>query len=82
MDIFSSLCMPAQLFLVGQSLLSGFKIIFSEKTVLERLKIFVFIFILIIGWTSLVNYACDASDNNYIAWFLVILPASLKLIRR
>ena len=81
MDIFSSLCMPAQLFLVGQSLLSGFKIIFSEKTMLERLKIFVFIFILIIGWTSIINYACDASDNNYIAWFLVILPVSLKFMK-
>ena len=82
MDFLSTLCDPAQLFLflatIDLVLISIFPK--NERPLIVRLKIFILAIILIIGWTTIVNYSCD-STTNYVAWILVLIPALYMLFR-
>ena len=82
MDLLSTLCDPAQLFAflatIDLVLISVFPK--KERPLIVRLKIFILAIILIIGWTTIVNYSCD-STTNYVAWILVLIPAFYMLFR-
>ncbi len=77
-----SLCSPAQTF----ALLAAIDLVLislfpkMERPLVTRLKIFILAIILIIGWTTVVNYSCGFADD-YVAWGLVLLPASYMLFR-
>jgi len=44
-----------------------------------RLQMLFLAILLIVGWTSVVNYSCDSADNQ-LAWFLVLIPAILGML--
>lgn len=44
-----------------------------------RLKMLFLAILLIVGWTTIVNYSCDSSDNN-LAWVLVIIPTIMGML--
>ena len=84
MDLFSSLCAPSQVFISVETIYVAFVIFVSvqEIPLLKRVKMFAIAFVAIVGWTTIINYFCDPNDNNYIAWFLAIVPGFLTMIRR
>jgi len=84
MDSFSSLCAPSQMFLLVETIYVMFVIfvLVKEITIIKRVKMFAIAFVAIVGWATIVNYFCDPADNNYVAWFLVIVPAFFSMIRR
>lgn len=77
-----SLCSPAQTFAILAAIDLVLISLFPkmERPLMTRLKIFILAIILIIGWTTVVNYSCGFADD-YLAWGLVLLPASYMLFR-
>jgi hypothetical protein len=77
-----TICEPAQIF----TLIAGIDLLLislfpkEDRPFITRLKIFILAIILIIGWTTVVNYSCIHADN-YVAWGLVLLPAMYMLFR-
>ena len=82
MSLVPNLCTPAQVFVVFETIHVLFRIFFpkKERPLLSRLKIFILYALLIIGWTTVINYSCDSSDNNYVAWFLVLIPSIFGML--
>jgi len=84
MDFLSNLCTPAQAFVSFYTIYIAFVIFTLAKEIpmFKRVKMFAIAFVAIMGWTTIINYFCDPTDNNYIAWFLVIVPGFFTMIRR
>lgn len=84
MDSFSSLCSPSQAFVLVETIYVMLVIFVLVKEIpfVKRVKMFAIAFVAIVGWTTIINYFCDPTDNNYIAWFLVIVPVFFSMIRR
>jgi len=78
MDYFSSLCAPSQTFILVETIFVMFVlfVLVKDFTLIKRIKMFFVAFVTIVGWTAIINYFCDPADN-YIAWFLVIVPVFL-----
>jgi len=85
MDIFYNLCNPAQVFASAAVVFVIIRM-FLLKNVLPplsmamKLSVLAVLLILIIGYTTIVNYSCDSTENQ-IAWLLVTIPLLYMLIR-
>ena len=82
MDFLPGLCTPAKFFLVFQSISVIAKTFFpsKERPLMVRLKMLILAILLIVGYTAIVNYSCDFSADNQLAWFLVLIPAILGML--
>jgi hypothetical protein len=78
MDFLPGLCTPAKFFLAFQSISVIAKTVFpsKERPLFLRLKMLIFAFLLIAGWTAVVNYSCDSAENH-LAWVLALIPGIL-----
>ncbi len=76
MSFVPNLCTPAQVFVVFETIHVLFRTFFpkKERPILSRLKIFILYALLIVGWTTVINYSCDSADNH-LAWVLVLIPS-------
>jgi hypothetical protein len=82
MDAFYNLCNPAQIFASVATVFITFRVIFPKKDLplSMLLKVFVLALLIIIGYTTIINYSCDSAENK-IAWLLVTIPLIIMLIR-
>ena len=82
MDFLPGLCTPAKFFLVFQSISVIAKTFFPSKDrpLMVRLKMLFLAILLIVGYTAIVNYSCDSSAENHLAWVLVLIPGILGML--
>ena len=82
MDAFYDLCNPAQVFASAAVVYIIIRMIFPTKglTMSMAFKVFALAIVIIVGYTSVVNYSCDSAENQ-IAWLLVTIPLIIMLIR-
>ena len=80
-DFLPSLCIPAKFFVVFESIRVLFMILFpkKERPLLSRLKIFILSILLVVGWTTVINYSCDSADNH-LAWVLALIPTFIGML--
>jgi hypothetical protein len=85
MDAFYNLCNPAQVFASAAVLFVIFRL-FSNKnkfmslSIAKKMTVLGILLLLNIGYTSIVNYSCDSSQNET-AWLLVTIPLLYMFIR-
>jgi hypothetical protein len=85
MDIFYNLCNPAQIFASAAIVfviirLYSNKNIFMSLSIAKKISVLAVLLLLNVGYTSIVNYSCDSTQNE-IAWLLVTIPLLYMLIR-
>jgi hypothetical protein len=85
MDVFYNLCNPAQVFASAAVIFVIIRMFFLKNVLpplstAMKLSVLAVLLILIIGYTTIVNYSCDSTENQ-IAWLLVIIPLIIIAIR-
>jgi hypothetical protein len=80
-DILPNLCIPAKFFVVFESIRVLFRTFFpkKERPLLSHVKIFILYALLIVGWTTVINYSCDSADNH-LAWVLALIPTFIGML--
>jgi hypothetical protein len=84
MDAFYNLCNPAQIFASAAVVFIIIRMFFVKNvlpplSMVMKLSILAVLLILIIGYTTIINYSCDSTENQ-IAWLLVIIPSIIIVI--
>jgi hypothetical protein len=86
-NILDTLCIPAKYFLIIITtyvvLNFIFQFFFNKKFKNKGIKIsaLIFILLLILGWTSIINFFCNIKQN-YITWLLFVIPIFYILYKK
>ncbi len=85
MDVFYNLCNPAQVFASAALIfiiirLFSNKNMFMSLSIAKKISVLAILLLLNVGYTSIVNYSCDSSQNET-AWLLVTIPLLYMAIR-
>ena len=86
-NIIDTLCIPAKYFLIIITTYIVFNFIFKiffnkkNKTIKIQIGTLIFILLLILGWTSIINFFCNIKQN-YITWLLFVIPILYILYKK
>jgi hypothetical protein len=86
-NIIDTLCIPAKYFLIIITTYIVFNFIFQiffnkkNKTIKIQIGTLIFILLLILGWTSIINFFCNIKQN-YITWLLFVIPILYILYKK
>ena len=86
-NIIDTLCVPAKYFVIIITTYVIFNFIFqfffNKKNKTKDIKIgaLIFVLILILGWTSIINFFCNI-EQNYITWLLFAIPILYILYKK
>jgi hypothetical protein len=85
-NIIDTLC-PAKYFLIIITTYIVFNFIFQiffnkkNKTIKIQIGTLIFILLLILGWTSIINFFCNIKQK-YITWLLFVIPILYILYKK
>lgn len=86
-NIIDTLCIPAKYFLIIITTYLVFNFIFqfffNKKNKIKNIKIgtLFLLLLLILGWTSIINFFCNIKQN-YITWLLFAIPILYILYKK
>ena len=88
-NIIDTLCIPAKYFLIIITTYVVFNFIFQfffnkkfkNKDIKIKIGALIFVLLLILGWTSIINFFCNIKQN-YITWLLFAIPIFYILYKK
>ena len=84
-NIIDTLCIPAKYFIIIITtyivLNFIFQFFFNKKNKNIKIGALIFIILLILGWTSIINFFCNIKQN-YITWLLFVIPILYILYKK
>jgi len=84
-NIIDTLCIPAKYFLIiiTTYVLFNFifKFFFNNKNKDIKIGILFFLLLVILGWTSIINFFCNIKQT-YITWLLFVIPILYILYKK
>jgi hypothetical protein len=86
-NILDTLCIPAKYFLITITTYVVFNFIFKfffnkkNKDIKIPIGALILLLLLILGWTSIINFFCIIKQN-YITWLLFVIPIFYILYKK